>query len=165
MIKVVKKSFAKYRGDLMAAKVAVAIQNNHDNNKTIISYNISRQQLLLFIGSMSRGKSALINFLCERRKNPLPVASYSSSVVISNSNHSPTFVDTPGFCENTAHARTTLSMRDFLLKELCIKEAGPNHFNTMPKRPKVDKFKHRCGPKAQKISIKSFLEKQYTINT
>jgi hypothetical protein len=26
----------------------------------------------------------------------------------------------------------------------------PERFNTLPKRPKVDKFKHRCGPKAQK---------------
>ncbi|CAF4393872.1 unnamed protein product, partial [Adineta steineri] len=24
------------------------------------------------------------------------------------------------------------------------------HFNTLPQRPKVDKFKHRSGPKAQK---------------
>jgi len=30
------------------------------------------------------------------------------------------------------------------------KSARSGHFNTLPKRPKVDKFKHRCGPKAQK---------------
>jgi hypothetical protein len=28
--------------------------------------------------------------------------------------------------------------------------ARSGRFNTLPKRPKVDKFKHRCGPKAQK---------------
>ena len=28
--------------------------------------------------------------------------------------------------------------------------ARSGRFNTVPKRPKVDKFKHRCGPKAQK---------------
>jgi hypothetical protein len=30
------------------------------------------------------------------------------------------------------------------------KSARSGHFNTLPKRPLVDKFKHRCGPKAQK---------------
>jgi hypothetical protein len=30
------------------------------------------------------------------------------------------------------------------------KSARSGHFNTLPKRPKVDKFKHRCGAKAQK---------------
>jgi hypothetical protein len=28
--------------------------------------------------------------------------------------------------------------------------ARSGHFNTLPKRPNVDKFKHRTGPKAQK---------------
>lgn len=28
--------------------------------------------------------------------------------------------------------------------------AQSGHFNTLPKRPKFDKFKHRCGPKTQK---------------
>lgn len=28
--------------------------------------------------------------------------------------------------------------------------ARSGHFNTLPKRPKIDKFKHRCGPKVKK---------------
>ena len=28
--------------------------------------------------------------------------------------------------------------------------ARSGRFNTLPKRPKIDKFKHRSGPKAQK---------------
>ena len=35
-------------------------------------------------------------------------------------------------------------------KEEEAQSARSGYFNTMPKRPKVDKFKHRCGPKAQK---------------
>ncbi|CAF1119942.1 unnamed protein product [Rotaria sp. Silwood1] len=30
------------------------------------------------------------------------------------------------------------------------KSARSGRFNTLPKRPKIDKFKHRCGPKIQK---------------
>jgi hypothetical protein len=37
-----------------------------------------------------------------------------------------------------------------IFKQIEARSARSGHFNTLPKRPKIDKFKHRCGPKAQK---------------
>ena len=36
------------------------------------------------------------------------------------------------------------------LKKMEAQSARSGRFNTLPKRLKIDKFKHRCGPKAQK---------------
>ena len=55
-----------------------------------------------------------------------------------------------------------LELQDQITREISIEErklaqrkkeaqsARSGYFDTIPKRPKVDKFKHRCGPKAQK---------------
>ncbi|CAF3148579.1 unnamed protein product [Rotaria sp. Silwood2] len=59
-----------------------------------------------------------------------------------------------------AHKPSVIEHPDFIKFLICqlkqeekkneAKSARSGCFNTLPKRPKIDKFKHRCGPKTQK---------------
>ncbi|CAF2692412.1 unnamed protein product [Rotaria sp. Silwood2] len=78
------------------------------------------------------------------------------------------FIDIPGFA-NWCISPISFASNDFYnklffsycevlpiyqnkknLKNVDAQSARSKRFNTLPARPKVDKFKHRCGPKAQK---------------
>jgi hypothetical protein len=108
--------------------------------------SIKKNSGLMEIARSGLGKSFLTNLMVRLQKN-------NCSTVDSNSTFSYTFYDTPGLFDIDAHTGTTLLVVDPVVKELYINEAQSarsGHFNTVPKRLKVDKFKHRCGPKAQK---------------
>jgi hypothetical protein len=95
---------------------------------------------MVILGLVGRGKSDLIRSILGRGLQ-------------NDTNYSITIVDTPGLFDNRANIRDPFSIEDRSNKELYLSEANSarsGHFNTLPKRPKVDKYKHRCGPKAQK---------------
>ncbi|CAF2115391.1 unnamed protein product [Rotaria magnacalcarata] len=95
-----------------------------ENDRT--SHLAEYHKITLSIGSCHMGKSSLINFLYGiRDKASLNIVKTQELLMLDNRND----------------------------EKLCINEvqsARSGHFNTLPKRPKVDKFKHRFGPKAQK---------------
>jgi len=117
---------------------------------------------LVVLGRTCSGKSSLINMLCGRELpnddnprnfDPFTVTTPRSQVSQFISDDSLTIIDTPGLLGYTVNGRVPFSVENRSNEELYIgeaKSARSERFNTLPKRPKIDKYKHRCGPKAQK---------------
>ncbi len=117
---------------------------------------------ILVLGRMRQGKSYIINSIFERgltnddnprNFDPITVTTPRSQVSQFISDDSLTIIDTPGLLGYTVNGRVPFSVENRSNEELYISEAKSarsERFNTLPKRPKIDKYNHRCGPKAQK---------------
>jgi hypothetical protein len=118
---------------------------------------------IVLLGGMGLGNSSFINMLLGRwlTNDDNPCNFHSSRVTNLRSQLSLFIlddsitieVDTPGLLGYTVNGRVLFSVENRSNEELYIgeaKSARSERFNTLPKRPKIDKYKHRCGPKAQK---------------
>ena len=107
---------------------------------------------ILIFGPKCVGKSAILNCLLGRMENNVSATSFALPVIEPNPEILFTLVDTPGVFENTVQARTISLLADPVVTVQYMNEAESarsGRFNTLLKRPKVDRFKHRCGPKVQ----------------
>ena len=97
---------------------------------------------ILLIGRSCIGKSHIIKMLCDPYYTPPPPPPPSLHWVV---------WDTPGLdmmCAEESLISENRSVKEQNISE--AKSARSGRFNTLPKRPNIDKFKHRFGPKAQK---------------
>ncbi|CAF4065985.1 unnamed protein product [Rotaria sp. Silwood1] len=105
---------------------------------------------IILIGRTRTGKSSLINCLRGWIEQPLSVSNNDniwSPVSLSSINvRHPIHI-------NLSHEKQAVYMNEFKQNQRKNEEAQSaraGRFNTLPKRPAIDKFKHRSGPKAQK---------------
>ena len=97
---------------------------------------------IIFIGRTGVGKSSLIRLLCDPYYTARPPSPPSSYYI---------HVNTIGLdmrCTEESFISENRPVNEQHISE--AKSARSGRFNTLPKRPNVDKFKHRFGPKAQK---------------
>jgi hypothetical protein len=119
---------------------------------------LSKYPMSMVFGNAGAGKSSFIRHLLDdyiEQKNLLMYryenieSMYRSSMDAFRERHSIVLIDTPGLEINHDKEFHMCEFKQEQWKNEA-KSARSGRFNTLPKRPKIDKFKHRCGPKVQK---------------